>query len=296
MIEEKIMISKDFYKDRPAIKLSDDKAEVLFLPEDGAKLVSFKTKKGKELFIHTPSENYKRLFLDSEYIDCECSAFDDMFPTIDPCSINGIEYLDHGEVCRREHSCVIEDDNVKFECYLPKLNITYFKTASIEDGTLCVKYKIKNHNNFEFPYLWAAHMMFISEDGAKVESVFQDTSDIRVMFGNPPAHDVINEYRLDGHKKNYKYYHNQAKSPMKCGIVYPKSNLRVSVEFDGDIVKYFGVWMNIGVLNGLYNIALEPCTAPYDSPVNAKAENAESVLKANETIEFTMKIKYDELK
>ncbi len=290
------MISKDFYKDRPAVKLSDDKAEFLFLPKDGAKLVSFKTKEGKELFVHTPSEYYKRLFLDSEYIDCECSAFDDMFPTIDPCSINGIDYLDHGEVCRREHTCMIEGNAVKFKCYLSKLNITYSKMASIENGTLSIRYKIENHNDFEFPYLWAAHMMFIAEEGAKVESVFADNNDIRVMFGEPPAQDAINEYHMQGEKKSYKYYHNQAKSPMKCGIIYPESKLKVSVEFEGNIVKYFGVWMNIGYLKGLYNIALEPCTALYDDPVNAKNGNAESVLKAGETIEFTMKIGCAELK
>lgn len=293
---EKFMISKDFYKERPAVKLSDGKTEFLFLPADGAKLVSFKTKEGKELFVHNPSENYNRLFLDSEYIDCECSAFDDMFPTIDPCRINGIEYLDHGEVCRREHNCVIEDDTVKFKCYLPKLNITYSKIASIKNGELSIKYKIENHNDFDFPYLWAAHMMFIAEEGARVESVFENNTDIKVMFGDAPGQDVINEYHIGDDKKSYKYYHKQEKTPMKCGIIYPESNLKVSVEFDGDIVKYFGVWMNIGYLKGLYNIALEPCTALYDDPVHAKNGNAESVLKAGETIEFTMKISCDELK
>ena len=34
------MISKDFYKDRTAAKLSDEKAEFLFLPEEGAKVYS----------------------------------------------------------------------------------------------------------------------------------------------------------------------------------------------------------------------------------------------------------------
>ena len=289
------MITNDFYKDRPAIKLSDDKAEVMLLPEDGAKLVSFKHKGKKELFVHSDSEKYKRLFLNSDYIECECSAFDDMFPTIDPCTMNGIEYLDHGEVCRREHSYKIEDNSIKFKCYLPKLNITYNKVASLVNGTLVVKYKIENHNNFDFPYLWAAHMMFFAEDGAEVFSEYKDNSDIKVMFGNAPNNDIINKYNKFSEKNSYKYYHNQELAPMKCGIVYPKSKIKVSVEFDGDIVKYFGVWMNIGYLNGLYNIALEPCTALFDSPVNAKAGNAESILRKGETIEFTMKISCNSL-
>ena len=39
------MISKDLYKERPAVKRSNGKTEFLFLPKDGAKLVSFRTKK-----------------------------------------------------------------------------------------------------------------------------------------------------------------------------------------------------------------------------------------------------------
>lgn len=289
------MTANSFYKDRQAIKLSDDKAEVIFLPEDGAKLISFKYKGEKELFVHSNSEKYKRLFLDSDYVECECSAFDDMFPTIDPCTINGIEYLDHGEVCRREHTYKIEDDSIKFECFLPKLNITYCKEASLIDGTLYIKYKIENHGDFDFPYLWAAHMMFFAEDGAKVFSEYKDNSDIKVMFGDAPSNEIINIYNKSSEKKSYKYYHNKETIPMKCGIIYPKSMLKVSVDFDGDAVKYFGVWMNIGYLKGLYNIALEPCTALYDSPVNAKTGNAESVLKKGKSVEFTLKIRCDAL-
>jgi len=51
-------ISKDLYKERPAVKRSDGKTEFLFLSKDGTKLVSFRTKEGKELFVQNPSENY----------------------------------------------------------------------------------------------------------------------------------------------------------------------------------------------------------------------------------------------
>lgn len=289
------MISKSFYKDRPAIKLSSVNAEILFLHEDGAKMASFKTKDGTELLAQNPSENYKRLFLDSDYEECECSAFDDMFPTIDPCYINGIEYLDHGEVCRRKHECVIEEDMVKFSCYLPKLNITFKKTVYLHDSTLYTKYKIENHNNFQFPYLWAAHMMLIGEDGAEIESVFSDNNEIKVMTANSPMQNVINIYRIPKEKDNYKYYHTQAKVPMKCGVFYPTRKLRVSVEFEGDAVRYFGAWVNRGGLNDMYNIALEPCTALYDDPVNAEKGNAQSVLNAGQLVEFTMKLSYDYL-
>ena len=289
------MIAKSFYKDRPAIKLSDHKTEILFLPEDGAKIASFKTKDGRELLAQNPSESYKRLFLNSDYESAECSGFDDMFPTIDHCFLDGIEYLDHGEVCRREYEYVIEKDEVCFKCYLPNLNATFRKTASLNDGELIVKYKIENHNDFQLPYIWAAHMMLMGEEGAVIESGYVGNDDIKIVLGNPPPKDVINIYKLSDIKDEYKYYHTKEKTPVKCGILYPKSKVKISVDFEGKAVKYFGAWVNRGLVNGQYNIAIEPCTALFDSPVNAKKANKESVLKPKETVEFTMKLSYQNI-
>ena len=288
------MITKTNYKDRPAIKVSAGDTEALFLPKDGGKFVSLKHK-GKEFFEHRKEENYRILGLDTSYIESECSAFDDMFPTIDPCTINGMDYLDHGEVCRREHEVEIKDDTVTFTCELKNLNATFKKSVYEESGTLCIRYRIENHNGFDFPYLWAGHMMFKGESGAYAVSDFTAHDEKKVMFGVPEtlekAH-ILPEY---GAIRQYKYYYTDAKGPIRCGVVYPKSNAEVSLEFDSDIVKYLGLWVNPGDLNGMYNIALEPCTALYDDPINAKKANVDSVIKSGETVEFTLKIKCKEI-
>ena len=51
--------------------------------------------------------------------------------------------------------------------------------------------------------------------------------------------------------------------------------------------------MNPGELNGMYNIALEPCTALYDSSVNVVSAGKVFALGARETVEFTLKIHCD---
>ena len=56
---------------------------------------------------------------------------------------------------------------------------------------------------------------------------------------------------------------------------------------DDGVIKYLGVWCNPGDLNGMYNIALEPCTALYDDPI--KAGDTCSYIKAKGNIEFTLK-------
>ena len=284
------MIREDFYKDRPAVTVSTDEFSATFLPLDGAKLVSYKNKNGEELMAQMPGEKYLRLGIDSNYIDCECSACDDMFPTIDPCEINGQKYLDHGEVCRIEHNYAIEGDKVTFSVEAKEVNSTFAKTVYTDGKSLFVKYRIENHNDFTLPYIWAAHMMLIGEEGAYVESEFSRNDEKRVMFGKPLSIDTAEVLEPFGTNKGYKFYYTDAKAPIKCSVIYPDTNKKISVEFDNDIVKYLGVWMNPGDLNDMYNIAIEPCTALYDDPINAEKGNAASYIAAKGTIEFTLKI------
>ncbi len=288
------MISKTNYKDRPAIKVSAGDMEALFLPRDGGKFVSLKFK-GKEFFEHRKEENYRVLGLNTSYVESECSAFDDMFPTIDPCKINGMDYLDHGEVCRREHEVDATDDSVTFTCQLENLNTTFKKNIYEDNGALCIRYTIENHNSFDFPYLWAGHMMFRGESGAYAVSEFAPDDPKKVMFGMPEFVEKAHILPERGAIKQYKYYYTEAKGPVKCGVAYPNSKVQIALEFDSDVVKYLGLWVNPGDLNGMYNIALEPCTALYDDPINAEKANASSVIKSGETVEFTLKINCKEI-
>ena len=59
-------------------------------------------------------DKYRRLGLETCYVESECSAFDDMFPTIDPCEINGLQYLDHGEVSN--HKAVYDATCYAIQC------------------------------------------------------------------------------------------------------------------------------------------------------------------------------------
>lgn len=287
------MLRETNYKDRPAVEISCGKISALFLPLDGAKLASLKTETGEELLAQTAGEKYKRLDLEADYEKSECSAFDDMFPAIDFCVINGLQYLDHGEVCRREHTVQIDGDTAVFSCRLPALNIFYKKTAWCENGALCVRYQIENHNDYDFPYVWAGHIMMRGEEGAYAVSNLPPDAAKTILDGNPDeqtAH-VLPERG----NKNYKFYYTAEKVPLQCGMVYPKSKMEVKVEFDNEVVKYLGLWVNPGDLNGMYTLALEPCTALYDNPVNAEKANAASYIKAHGAVEFTMKMSYKKL-
>lgn len=250
-------------------------------------MASFRDSTGEEFLLQTEGEAYRPMDLAAEFEKCECSGFDDMFPTIDPCVVHGLEYLDHGEICRREHNVVIEGDKVTFSCTLPILNILFQKTVWCEEGALFAKYRIENRNGFDFSYIWAAHMMFKGDKGAYAVSNFPAGAPITILDGTPDenAPHVLPE---GGH--HYKYYYSEGRSPLRCGVAYPASKAEVWAEFDSEIVKYLGFWINPGDLNDMYTIAVEPCTGLYDTPVAAEEAKASSSIPAHGAVEFTMKL------
>lgn len=284
------MIKETFYKDRPAVKLSCDKFTATFLPKDGGKLASFKSNSGFEYLLQTEGEKYRRLDLAGRFVKSECSGFDDMFPTIDQCVVNGMEYLDHGQICRQELDAEIDGNRLTLCCKLQDLNIFYKKTAYIKDDALVVEYHIENHNDFDFEYLWAGHIMIRGEEGAYAVSNLDGTPR-KIVSGTPVSEETAHILPQKVHK-NYKFYYTDANPPVKCGVVFPKSNTEICVECDSDVVKYFGAWVNAGDINSAYTIAIEPCTALYDDPIRAKEANANSIIKAHDSVNLTLKISY----
>lgn len=281
------MIKQTFYKDRPAIEIGCAEFSAVFLPEDGAKLASFKTKNGFELLAQREGAKYLRLDLEGNYEHAECSGFDDMFPAIDPCTVCGMEYLDHGEVCRRAHLVQIEGEKVHFSCNLPSLHVTFRKTVFAEGGALFMKYSIENHGDADFPYVWAGHIMFRGEEGMYATSSFPENAPKTIMYGTTEREEILHILPKKG-PREYKFYYKNACTPLQTGVVYPESGVTANITFDNDIVRYLGLWVNPGDLNGMYNLALEPCTALYDNPVNAEAAGAASYIKAHDTVTFTM--------
>lgn len=283
------MITKTLYKDRPAVLVSDSHTEAVFLPEDGAKLVSLKIN-GQEFLAQNPGTEYKRLGLDTSYVESECSAFDDMFPTIDPCVIGDFAYPDHGEVCRVPFSCCIDNDSVEFSCTAKSVNAIFRKTVCFDNGVLAIKYNIKNNNDFELPYIWAGHIMLLGKEGAYVKTPYSEADKTTPCFGVVPPMGLAHILPPKGACKEYKYYYNESRLPMECTVCYPQSDNEINFAFLGDAVKYLGIWMNPGDLNGMYNLAIEPCTAPFDSPLNSQKQGKGSTLLPNGETEFILKI------
>lgn len=291
------MIGRDSFKGVPSVVIDTGSLKAVFLPENGGKLASLTDKEtGTELLEQAPGKEYLSIGMDSSYIDGECSAFDDMFPTIDP---QDGGYPDHGEVCRAKHKCVIGDGYAEFSYDSVLLPYRYEKRISASpDGGLETAYRITNLSDRALPCLWAGHIMLAGSEGAEVIIPCREGAPATVCFCDNgdlvPGSDIgftrelAVQMPFSATAPAYKFY---LKEPADRGELVCKryrDGIFVSISYDASKLPYVGLWMNNGTFKGMYNAAVEMCTAPFDSPEKAEAKGYRAALDANEILEFTL--------
>lgn len=283
------MIERTSYKDRPAYRVTGERLSAVFLPEDGGKMASLWDGR-REFLAQAPGACYRRLLPDGEYVPSECSGFDDMFPTIDLYTpdagiYRGITYPDHGEVCRYPMEICQGADSLEFTFDSRRFDIRFRKRIRCEDGGIAIRYAIENHGPEAFPYIWAAHCMLQAEADAQIVFPYDEAAPIRTMFGRQLSRIQTEPYAPDG--ESYKYYFAEPIQAGWCGYRYADGTTLL-LQYPERIVRYLGVWINNGSFKSMYNIALEPCTAPYDKPDEAMAQGCCSVLQPGETLQFRL--------
>ena len=298
-----IGITHDTYKNRPALRVTTTSLSALFLPEDGGKLASVTANTdGFEFLCQNPAMAYARLAYDGCYVDSECASWDDMFPTIDPYTPTagdyaGITYPDHGEVCRLPMTVTTEGDSLILSCVSRLFPITYEKRVTPEpDGALALTYTVANRGREDFPYVWAAHCMLRGSDDMVVYTPYPADAPVFYTFG-PEGRETFLRDRLMGDRPGegaaYKYYFTEPTDGGFVGAEYTASGHRFEMDYraNPEVIPYIGIWINNGSFKNYYNIALECATAPYDAPDKAKAKGYCSVLKAGETLRFTVRVR-----
>lgn len=289
------MIEHTYYKDRPALQVSAPKLTALFLPEDGGKLVSLKDGT-RELLQQREGAAYRRLLPESDYVNAECSGFDDMFPTIDPYTptsgaLAGIPYPDHGEVCRYPMQYQTDGQTLRFSFASVRFPVTFCKQISISpQGGLAIDYEITNHGEQPFECLWAAHCMLNAAPDAQIVTPYSENAPIRTMFGSQLSRVQTQPRQSNG--ESYKFYYTEPIPEGYCGYRYADGKT-LMLRYPKETVKYLGVWLNNGSFEGMYNIALEPCTAPYDRPDAAAKAGCACVIPPQEKLCFRLCIELE---
>ena len=287
-------ITKSTYKDIFALRLEGEKYIALVLPDQGAKIASFYDKaRGKEYLLQNPSERYTPLGPCGEFEKCECSGFDDMFPTIDPCIVDGESYPDHGEVARVPFSYEIADNCLTLS-FTSKLGYRFEKRVCEDaEGRLCINYKLENKKSAPLRALFATHCLVRIENGGRIRTPFSSSDSIdlvydteregaRVCFEPEMLKTVWSDRR-----EARKWYFPDRVSDGAVAYEYP-SGERFVMEYDKESLPYLGIWLDLGKINGTYSVGIEPCSLGYDTVHNAAMHGQLGAI--DEALEFTVKL------
>ena len=283
-----------------------------FLPGSGAKLASLVYKPaGLELLVQRPNEAYRLAAYDGDYVgQGECSGFDEMFPSIDKCFYEGYPWRgtpipDHGEVWSIPWAWDEQDGRLHFMTHGVRFPYRLEKwVAFADDETLHTDYRLTNLSPFDFDFMWAAHPMFILEEGAElqlpagVEKVVTTLS-FTGSFGRYgdeftwPVATLADGSTLDLRRirpkaaRDAKKYFVKGRMPEGwCALTYPRSGFTLRLGWPVEQVPYLAVLPNEGGWQDLYNIFLEPATASFDRLDVARVRGECSTVKAAATYEW----------
>lgn len=306
-----MQIQKTRYKNVPAIELTTEKYAVLMLPGEGGKMASFRDRStGKEYLVQNASEQYLHLGPEGDYEHCECSGFDDMFPTIDPVSVKNslgqeLAYPDHGEICRLTFSHTVAEGALTLSCDSPLLGVHYEKTLTEgEDGALQIHYTIINPTAADLDVLWAAHCLVNAQPGGQVLTPFAEGHPVDVLYDSTgvisaqtrmPGGDAFLRTPTEAHPpKSAKLYFSGTCPKGFMGYRYPAGDAFM-MAFDCKKLPSLGLWVNNRRLGDAYCVGIEPCTVGYDTVTMGKKYGQENILKAGQTLQFTLSLSVEQL-
>lgn len=315
-----VEIKKSMYKDIESVVVTTDALIATFLPSQGGKLVSLIRKEtGRDYLAQRKGETYRKLGIDSSYVQAECSAYDDMFPTIDPWAypdgpLKDKPYLDHGEVSRTPAQVTIGEACVDTFMRSQFLPYTFEKHITENArGGIRIEFTATNTGDVDMDFIWAAHFMANAEEGGTVISPFMDGDKAEMVFSSDAnrfgkRNDIVTlPYGIDGKTRidrsnrhdavngdSWKFYYSDKCPAGYLGYHYPSDNSRLMFTFDETLVPYAGIWMNDGdhgsALSEFHNCALEICTGSFDRPDTARARNQYSVLPAKSQFKWFLEL------
>jgi len=300
------------YRDVRALEVDSGKVKALLLPDNGARFISLiDAESGREWMASESGEHYKPIREQTSYIEGDVCGMDDMFPTIDPeiAPVEGgvragVEYNDHGEVCRHGFDWELKDGKAVMTFVSSRLAYRYVKTCYAgKDGEILFDYHIENLSDDPFPFLWAGHCMLAHAEGGRVELPYGEGEQGEICF------DEDGEYGVRGDRitvtgemlvsrkftpegNAYKFYY--LNPTPKGEIRYRVGDRAFVMEYDKDIMPYVGIWMNNGKFKGFPCATPEPCTVAFDKVSEGEKRGMRSVIPPRGCFDFTLKISVQE--
>ncbi len=276
------------WKTLPAHRLQSGELKVT-VTDYGSKIQSIQYLGREYLHQSQTGCTYRLSDYGSDFRAGEFSGFDEMFPNISAGPYpdepwHKVMLPDHGEVWSRIWQSHPEEDGLHFTIDGHALPYRLEKTLRLDGETINLTYQAANLSGHALKCIWAAHPLFILEDGMHLE--LPGCREIINVYGGrkflgdygakhpwPISLDGRNLQILDSanHTSN-KYYAANPLTENTAVLRYPAGTV-VRITAPVSQVPYLGVWTDEAG-EDMCCVAPEPCTGAFDTLEKASEEHA----------------------
>jgi galactose mutarotase-like enzyme len=303
------IISRILWNDFPAFTLESHITSVVIVPDLGAKIVSLYDKVHQREWLAPPMRPLKQTVYGADFVSQDMSGWDEMLPTIDACDWQGSHLPDHGEVWSVPWQLESAEEALIFSVTGRAMPYRFTRSAKLVDpGCLELRYTLTNIGKSAFPYLWAAHPQFLADAHTRILFPPEVRQVVNVIANDPLWGEAGAAWswpqavcadgqlwRLDRVRsvENHacrKFYLPPDEPVAWAALLDERLGCQIQLEWSPRDTPYLGLWVDEGMYNAVPVAALEPSNAYYDSLERAVKNDRVSVLQADQTASWTLRI------
>jgi galactose mutarotase-like enzyme len=243
--------------------LRNAQVEAAVVPELGGKIISLKhIQTGREwlwhpvgglkLFRNRPGDDFARSPL---------VGVDECLPTVAPCSWQGRQLPDHGELWAASWEvdrCAWESGLLRTRVELSISPFVYYRTIELKENELRLSYRLDNRSEVAEKYLWTMHPLLRLRAGDRLEL----PASTRVLMNGKTWIDTVDSAIPHG---GCAKVFGRPVSEGAARIVNQKSGDCLGFEWNPVENNTLGLWLTRGGWHGHDHFALEPTNGDDDA-------------------------------
>ena len=269
--------------------LNNGEVELAVVPELGAKIISLKNlRTGREWMWHPPDG--LKLFWNRPGDDFSRSPLvgaDECLPTIMPCSWQGRDLPDHGEVWSapwKVDSTAWENGILKTSVRLKISPFEFERTIELVENEIRIGYQLNNLGARDEAFVWAIHPLLRLQAGDQLEL---PTTTRTLLNGATWVDAVVSAIPEEKSTKIFA-------APVSEGLA------AISNQATGDRLEFawnpaenntLGLWLTRGGWHGHHHFALEPTNADTDVLALAAEQNRCGVVAASDFVTWQISLR-----
>lgn len=265
-----------------AVTLETSAVRAVVAPSSGGRIASLVDRRsGTEWMWAPPGGRPRDRRRGASFAESPMLGADECIPTVGECTVDGINYADHGEVWQRRWSSV--SDHAPVSCThavgMTLHGLRLERHARVDGARLHLDYTVERTRESTVPWLWSWHPLFtmptcprLELEGVRGSPRVQACSGIDAdnpILRSPLGSSTSGVSRLDlgAPQRSAKLFF-AAEPQGLAKLSDDATGESITVRWKGEALQGFGLWINRGGWNGYHHVALEPCTVPFESPAD----------------------------